>query len=172
MIRLSAASAAFFILTLAACSREDEAHPVQGRAAAAPAEAGPAEARDAAIPPPAEAAAPASSGGVEPAAPGAPDYAALYPGAVMDQPGTTATGPHGDGGLVTFRTSASPDEVVAFYRERAEQAGLSSVMGMNQGAARAYGAAGGPAGATNIHVVAAPGEGGETSVQLSWSEGR
>jgi hypothetical protein len=45
-------------------------------------------------------------------------------------------------------------------------------MGMNQGDARAYGAAGGPAGATNIHVVAAPGEGGETSVQLSWSEGR
>ena len=171
MIRLSAASAAFLILTLAACGRE-EAQTAQGRAAPAATEAPPAAAVGTAVAPDAETAAPASSGGVEPAAPGAPDYAALYPGAVMDQPGTTATGPHGDGGLVTFRTSASPDEVVAFYRERAEQAGLSSVMGLNQGDARAYGAAGGPAGATNIHVVAAPGEGGETSVQLSWSEGR
>ena len=54
---------------------------------------------------------------------------------------------------------------------RAEEAGLTSVMGMNQGDARAYGAAGGQAGATNLQVVAAPGAGGETSVQLSWSAG-
>jgi len=106
-----------------------------------------------------------------PAAPGAPTYAALYPGAALDQPATTAAGPDGEGGLVTFRTPATPDEVVAFYRDRAEQAGLTTVMGMNQGDARAYGAAGGEAGSTNLQVVAAPGDGGETSVQLSWSAG-
>jgi hypothetical protein len=107
-----------------------------------------------------------------PAAPGAPTFAALYPGAAVDQPATTASGPDGDGGLVTFHTEATPDEVVAFYRARAEEAGLTSVMGMNQGDARAYGAAGGSNGATNIQVVAAPGEGDRTSVQLSWSAGQ
>jgi len=89
----------------------------------------------------------------------------------VNQPATTAAGPDGEGGLVTFTTAATPDEVVAFYRARAEEAGLISVMGMNQGDARAYGAAGGQAGATNLQVVAAPGAGGETSVQLSWSAG-
>jgi hypothetical protein len=106
-----------------------------------------------------------------PAAPGAPAFAVLYPGASLDEPAVTASGPAGPGGLVTYSTDADPDAVIAFYRGRAEAAGLASVMAMNQGEARAYGAAGTDIG-SNLQVVAAPTETGETSVQLSWSAGQ
>lgn len=109
---------------------------------------------------------------VVPALPGAPDYAALYPGAEVDGRPTIGAGDAGAGGLVTFRTRATPDEVVAFYKARAEAAGMRTVMGMNQGDARAYGAAGEANDGPRLQVVAAPGEGGDTSVQLTWSEGQ
>ncbi|MFN6982620.1 MAG: hypothetical protein ACK4NU_11920 [Brevundimonas sp.] len=168
MIRRLAASAALVLLCLAGCddrSKTEDA-PAQAATAATEEKTAPASPPEAKIAP-----APEAVTAAVPAAPGAPAYAALYPGAALDQPATTAAGPDGEGGLVTFTTAATPDEVVAFYRTRAEEAGLTSVMGMNQGDARAYGAAGGQAGATNLQVVAAPGDGGETSVQLSWSAG-
>ncbi|MBB5747145.1 hypothetical protein [Brevundimonas variabilis] len=104
-----------------------------------------------------------------PAVPGAPDYAALYPGAVIEGVPTVADGVAGPGGLLTFSTEAEPQAVVDFYKRRAEASGLSPVMSMNQGEAIAYGA-GSPEGAT-IQVVASPAEAGGTSVQLSWSAG-
>jgi len=138
----------------AACGREvDEAPPpASGLPAQAPVAAGPGEAAGL------------------PAAPDAPAFAVLYPGASLDEPGISASGPMGQGGLVTYTTDAGPDAVIAFYRRQAEAAGLSSVMAMNQGEARAYGAAGKDGGA-NLQVVASPTEGGTTSVQLSWSAG-
>mgnify|MGYP005829993181 CR=1 FL=1 len=169
MIRRLAASAALVLFCLAGC---DDRSKTEGARAEVPT-ATPREKTAAAIveaPPSAEAALPSKAEIL--AAPGAPVFATLYPGAALDEPATTATGPDGEGGLVTFHTDATPDEVVAFYRARAEEAGLISVMGMNQGDARAYGAAGGSDGATNIQVVAAPGENDQTSVQLSWSAGR
>lgn len=102
---------------------------------------------------------------------GAPIFAALYPGAQADAPATVASGPTGPGGLITFTTDAAPDAVVAFYRQRAEAAGLAPVMAMNQGEARAYGAAARKADGATLQVVASPGEGGLTSVQLTWSAG-
>ncbi|MNO07877.1 hypothetical protein D3C81_2302640 [compost metagenome] len=72
---------------------------------------------------------------------------------------------------MTFTTDAAPDAVVAFYRQRAEAAGLAPVMAMNQGEARAYGAAARKENGATLQVVAAPGEGGLTSVQLTWSAG-
>lgn len=104
-----------------------------------------------------------------PVVPGAPDYAALYPGAVIEGDPTVADGVAGPGGLLTFSTEAEPKAVVDFYKSRAEASGLSPVMSMNQGEAIAYGA-GSPSGAT-IQVVASPAETGGTSVQLSWSAG-
>lgn len=101
--------------------------------------------------------------------PGAPAFAALYPGAVVEGDPTVADGMAGPGGLLTFTTSDAPQAVVDFYKTRAEAAGLSPVMAMNQGEAIAYGA-GSPEGAT-IQVVASPAEAGSTSVQLSWSAG-
>ena len=103
------------------------------------------------------------------ATPGAPDYAALYPGALIEGEPTLADGVAGPGGLLTFTTEDEPQAVVDFYKSRAEAAGLSPVMSMNQGEAIAYGA-GSPEGAT-IQVVASPAEAGGTSVQLSWSAG-
>lgn len=102
---------------------------------------------------------------------GAPVFAALYPGAQIDSPATLASGPTGPGGLITFTTDAAPETVVAFYRQRAEAAGLSPVMAMNQGEARAYGAAARKDKGASLQVVASPGESGLTSVQLSWSAG-
>ncbi|MDP2733330.1 MAG: hypothetical protein Q8O63_09530, partial [Hoeflea sp.] len=45
-----------------------------------------------------------------------------------DGPVTTARGPDGPGGILSFTTEATPDAVVDFYRQRAEAAGLASVM--------------------------------------------
>ena len=133
------------------------------------------------LPPPADAPAeiaPATAAAPAPAAPadaapidGAPAFAALYPGAQADGPATVANGPTGPGGLITFTTDADPDAVVAFYKQRAEAAGLAPVMAMNQGEARAYGAAARTTNGATLQVVASPGEGGLTSVQLTWSAG-
>ena len=61
--------------------------------------------------------------------------------------------------------------MIDFYRQRAERAGLSPIMAMNQGEARAYGASARTDKGASLQVVAAPGEDGATSVQLSWSGG-
>lgn len=105
------------------------------------------------------------------AAPDAPAFAVLYPAATLDAPAVVATGPTGPGGLATYSTEAAPDAVIAFHRERAEAAGLTSTMEMNQGEARAYGATSRDGGKT-LQVVASAAEGGPTSVQLTWSAGR
>lgn len=106
-----------------------------------------------------------------------PAFAAIYPGGVVEGDPLNVDGAAGRGGLVTFTTSADPAQVVAFYRERAEAAGLQSVTSMNQGEARAYGAAAQKPGAApsptgaSVQVVASPSGDGATSVQLTWSGG-
>jgi len=107
----------------------------------------------------------------EPLVVGAPAFAVLYPGGAVDGEPTPTEGPAGSGRLVTFTTDDDPEAVVAFYRQRAEAAGLASVMSMNQGEARAYGAVHSADGA-RVEVVASPEETGLTSVQLTWSAGR
>ena len=98
-----------------------------------------------------------------------PQFAALYPNAEVEGEPLAAGGAAGPGGMVTFVTDAQPDAVIAFYRERAEAAGLATMMSLNQGAARAYGAQKQATGAS-VNVVAAPSE-DRTSVQLTWSAG-
>jgi hypothetical protein len=100
------------------------------------------------------------------AADGAPAFAVVYPGGTVEGPPVTAASDEAAGGLVTYLTDAEPDAVIAFHREKAEAAGLASVMAMNQGEARAYGAA---KDQTNLQVVASPTPEGRTSVQLSWN---
>lgn len=117
--------------------------------------------------------APAPSSGVaagEPAAPGAPAFADLYPGGVLDAPAVIASSAAGPGGLATYTTDADPDAVIAFHRAQAEAAGLSSANVMEQGEARAYGATSAD-GEKNLQVVASATEAGPTSVQISWSAG-
>ncbi len=99
-----------------------------------------------------------------------PSYAAPYPGAELsDQTRHASNG--ASGGSTSFTTADSPEAVIAFYKTRAEAAGLRSMMAMNQGEARAYGAAGGAQGLQSLQVVAAPAEDGGTTVQLNWTRG-
>lgn len=159
-----AVSAVVVLFCLAGCDRS--AQSVETKAA--PEASAPAVAD--ATPPAAEA--PAVVGGAASAADGPPSFAVVYPGAQVDGQPLAAGGEAGPGGLVTFTTTASPDDVVAFYRERAEKAGLRSVAGMNQGDTRAYGAAADAVNGASLQVVATPTETGVTSVQLGWSAGQ
>ncbi len=145
---------------LAACDDRSQAAP-EVESSSVPAAEPAREAAPAAAPP----AAPAT------AIKGAPAFAALYPGAQTDAAPVTASGPDGPGGIVTFTTDATPDAVIDFYRQRAEKAGPFPIMAMNQGEARAYGASARTEKGASLQVVAAPGEDGLTSVQLSWSDG-
>lgn len=163
MKRTLAATALVAAMAMAGCSPPaEEAAPVVAEAETA---------ADAVAP---TAAAPAESpvAAAAPAAPGAPAFAVVYPGGTAQGPVTVARGPDGPGGILSFTTEATPDAVVAFYRQRAEAAGLASVMAMNTGEARAYGAAAGDGSGKLLHVVATPVEGGQTSVQLDWTNGR
>ncbi len=162
MKRTLAAAALMAALALAGCS--------QAPADEAPAAAEAAPAADAAAPAAAATAAP--TGAATPAAPGAPDFAVVYPGGTAQGPATVARGPDGPGGILSFTTEAAPDAVIDFYRQRAEAAGLASVMAMNTGEARAYGAAASDGSGKLLRVVATPVEDGPTSVQLDWTAGR
>ncbi|MDP1912567.1 hypothetical protein [Brevundimonas sp.] len=162
MKRTLAAATLMAAMAMAGCSQApvDEAPTAAEAAAVADAAA------------PAAAAPIESSAGASPAAPGAPAFAVVYPGGTAQGPVTVARGPDGPGGILSFTTEATPDAVVAFYRQRAEAAGLASIMAMNTGDARAYGAAAGDGSGKLLHVVATPVEDGPTSVQLDWTNGR
>jgi len=162
MKRTLAAAALMAALALAGCS--------QAPADEAPAAAEAAPAADAAAP--AVAAPSVAAGAATPAAPGAPAFAVVYPGSATEGPATVARGPDGPGGILSFTTDATPDAVIDFYRQRAEAAGLASVMAMNTGDARAYGAAASDGSGKLLRVVATPVEDGPTSVQLDWTAGR
>ena len=159
-----------FSIGLAAC---DSPAASQGEEAAAPSIAADADAASTSDAP-FDGSTSATNGAAEASAAaihGAPAFAALYPGAQADGAPIAANGPSGPGGLITFSTDADPETVVAFYRHRAEKAGLASIMAMNQGEARAYVAAASGDRGASLQVVASPGEDGLTSVQLSWSAG-
>ena len=162
MKRTLAAAALMAALVLAGCS--------QAPADEAPAAAEAVPAVDAAVP--AVAAPAVAAGAAAPAAPGAPAFAVVYPGGAAQGPATVARGPDGPGGILSFTTDATPDAVVDFYRQRAEAAGLASVMAMNTGDARAYGAAASDGIGKLLRVVATPVEDGPTNVQLDWTAGR
>lgn len=165
MKRMLAAAALTATLAVTGCGRG----PAQDADAAAEAAVDTAAAPVAVEPAPAVAA--PTVGAPQPAAPGAPAFAVVYPGGTVSGPATVAQGPDGPGGILSFTTDATPDRVIAFYRQRAEAAGLASVMAMNQGEARAYGAAAGDGSGKLLRVVATPVENGPTSVQLDWTAG-
>lgn len=169
MKRTIAAAAMTALLAVAGCGRDPapQADAADAEAAAAADAAAPAAivAEASAYPePPAVVA--------QPAAPGAPSFAVIYPGGTLAGPATVAQGPGGPGGIVRFTTPSSPDAVIDYYRRAAEAAGLSSVMAMNQGDARAYGAAAADGGSKLLRVVATPTEDGGSDVQLDWTAGR
>lgn len=163
MKRMFAAAALTATLVAAGCGQS----PTQDAVAAGDATVG----ETAGAAPEPESATVSAAGSAAPAAPGAPVFAVVYPGGEISAPPTVARGPEGPGGILSFTTDAAPDTVVAFYRQRAEAAGLASVMAMNQGEARAYGAAAEDGSGKLLRVVATPVENGPTSVQLDWTAG-
>lgn len=120
-----------------------------------------------------KAAPPAGAANALPAAEGAPAFAVIYPGAELKGPATVAQGPTGPGGIVQFTTDADPQTVIAFYRQRAEAAGLKQITSMNRGDAQAYSAGDGANGRGQLmQVIATRIEDGPTDVQLDWTKGR
>jgi hypothetical protein len=168
MKRSLAATAIVGAMVLAGCGEREQADEATAADAVAVEAVAPATgAPDAAGPGPAAAAT------AQPAAEGAPAVAVIYPGGALKGPATVARGPQGPGGIVEFTTDASPEAVVAFYRQRAESAGLKPINTMNRGDAQAYSAGDGVDGRGQLmQVIATRIEGGPTDVQLDWSTGR
>ena len=120
-----------------------------------------------------EATPPAGAASALPAADGAPAFAVIYPGAELKGPATVAQSPVGPGGIVQFTTDADPETVIAFYRQRAESAGLKPINTMSRGDVQAYSAGDGADGRGQLlQVIATRVEGEPTDVQLDWTAGR
>ena len=162
MKRTLAAAALMASMAMAGCSPPAEDAAPAAEAAVAADAAAPVAASPTSVP----------TAAAAPAAPGAPAFAVVYPGGVVDGPATVARSAEGPGGILSFTTEAAPDAVIGFYRNRAEAAGLASVMAMNTGEARAYGAAASDGSGKLLRVVATPVADGPTSVQLDWTNGR
>ena len=172
MKRLLAAAGLSAALVLTGCNQpgDEVRSEAGGEAAAEPSAPTPARAPgdDAPTSGPAAPGGPATA-----AAPGAPAFAVIYPGAVPKSEPVAAQGPSGPGGTLEFTTEATPDEVVAFYRQRAEAAGLKAITTLNRDGARGYAAGDGADGRGQmLNVVATPVEDGPTDVLLMWSSGR
>lgn len=169
MKRSLAATAVVAAMVLAGCSEREPAKEAAAADATAVEAAAPAaDAAPAARPTP-----PAGAAAARPAAEGAPAFAVIYPGGVLKGPATVAQGPQGPGGIVEFTTDASPETVIAFYRQKAEAAGLKPINSMNRGDAQAYSAGDGVNGRGQLmQVIATRIEGGPTDVQLDWTTGR
>ncbi|NJC41097.1 hypothetical protein GGQ87_001355 [Brevundimonas alba] len=169
MKRSLAATAIVGAMVLAGCGQSRPADEANAEgAAAAESVAAPATADSTARMAPAPAAASAT-----PAADGAPAFAVIYPGGSPGGPATQAQSAEGPGGIVEFTTEASPADVVAFYRQRAEAAGLKSINTMNNGDSMGYSAGDGVNGRGQLlSVVATRVDGEPTSVQLTWTAGR
>lgn len=165
MKRTIAAAAMTALLAVAGCGQEPAPPVPPANEAATPVTAQAASVETSAFPEP-----PAVVG--SPAAPGAPSFAVIYPGGAPTGPATVASGPGGPGGIVNFTTPSAPEAVIDWYRRAAEAAGLTSVMAMNQGDARAYGAAAEDGSGKLLRVVATPVEDGGSDVQLDWTAGK
>lgn len=96
---------------------------------------------------------------------GRPAFAPDYPGGNVV---TTITATETDkvGGVYGFTTADSPEKVFAFYRSRADAAGLKAQTNVETAGARIY-AAQGPAG--DVAITAAAQQPGQTYVQVTWS---
>lgn len=168
MKRMIAVAGLATAMVVAGCSQpagEDKAAPAEAAAADAAAVA-PAATPDVA-------AAGGSAAPLTVVLPGAPDFAVVYPGGKPKGPATAGESPAGPGGMIEFTTDATPDQVIAFYRQRAEAEGLRTVNTLNRDGVRGYGAGDGADGRGKLlNVIATPMEDGVTDVSVMWSNGR
>lgn len=92
-----------------------------------------------------------------------PAFAPLFPGASVE---STVTTPD-KGGMVAFKTSASREDVIDFYKKSAAAAGMKDNLNMSTGDAISYSATS-QSPAHNLNVTAAKSEDG-TQVQVIWN---
>lgn len=93
-----------------------------------------------------------------------PDYAQPYPGSRVV---STVNAPGDGAGMTTLETDADPEAIIAFYRERAEAAGLTPRASMTMGDTRQFGATG-PDG-EEFNVVVSP-QGDRSTVAVTWDQ--
>lgn len=91
-----------------------------------------------------------------------PIFARPYPGSRVV---SSVTSPSDDAGLITFQTDAPVDTVIAYYRERADEAGFNSLAEMTMGGSRHFGAEA-PSGG-EFNVVVQP-QDGQSTVTVTW----
>jgi hypothetical protein len=94
-----------------------------------------------------------------------PDYAPLYPGAAVET-SVNASGSN-EGGMVMFKTNASSQSVIDFYKKSAGSAGMSDVFNMTNGDTMSFSAHDTKT-KHGFSVVATKAD-GATTVQVTWS---
>lgn len=98
-----------------------------------------------------------------------PDFVGVYPGGKV-QSTTISAGKDGNGGTMSFQTTAPPASVIAWYKEKAASEGLSKAIDMDMGGTTMF-TAHADAGKKTLQVVAASSAGG-AEVQVNWSGGK
>lgn len=95
-----------------------------------------------------------------------PDFVAIYPGGKV-QSTTVSAGKDGNGGTVSFQTTASPATVIAWYKEKTASEGLSKAIDMDMGGTTMF-TAHADGDRKTLQVVAAS-AGGGAQVQVNWA---
>jgi len=91
-----------------------------------------------------------------------PDYARPYPGSRIV---STINAGADQGGMTVFESDANPDTIIAYYRERAEDAGLSSGASMTMGETRQFAFEG--ENGEGLTVIVTP-QDGRSTVNVAW----
>jgi len=99
-----------------------------------------------------------------------PDFAPLYPGSKIENAIANLGNDKADGGTLVYKAAATPEAVVAFYKEKAAASGFKTEMDANMGAARMFAASDETSGKA-LQVIASVADGG-TSVQVIWATKR
>jgi hypothetical protein len=98
-----------------------------------------------------------------------PDFVAVYPGGKV-QSTSIGAGKDGNGGTLSFETAASPAAVIAWYKQKASNEGLSKAIDMNMGGTTMF-TANAEGGKKTLQVIAASKATG-AQVQVNWSGGK
>lgn len=97
----------------------------------------------------------------------APEFAPLYAGGKLTSQVTGLSKGDTDSGTYVYTADATPEAVTAFYKAKAEAAGLKTSMDNDMGAARMF-AATDEATDRGVQVIASTAQ-GKTNVQVMWA---
>jgi len=95
-----------------------------------------------------------------------PDFVTVYPGGKVKST-TISAGKDNVGDSLSFETTASPATVIAWYKQKASNEGLSKAIDMNMGGTTMF-TANADGGKKSLQVIAAS-SGAGAQVQINWS---